>query len=223
MSKNQKGLKLKGNLDLSKSKNEDNLLGVYKSQNEDELIGAYKDWALLYDKDNDDVLGTVSQPNSVKIFHEYLKDSKLKIIDVGCGTGLVGLELKNLGFSNFDGIDISQEMIDVAQGRGYSSLFLGNLNKSLPIVSNSYDAAHCVGVFTHGHVGPERFSELVRIVKPAGIICFTINENVYESQGFDIAIKHLESINIWKVLDIRKHDYMVKKNVKGIYCVVKVT
>ena len=223
MSKNQKGLKLKDNLDLSKSKNEDNLLGVYKSQNEDELIGAYKDWALFYDKDNDDVLGTVSQPNSVKIFHEYLKDSKLKIIDVGCGTGLVGLELKNLGFSNFDGIDLSQEMIDIAQGRGYNSLFLGNLNKSLPIGSNSYDAALCVGVFTHGHVGPERFSELVRIVKPAGIICFTINENVYESQGFDIAIKHLESINIWKVLDIRKHDYMVKKNVKGIYCVVKVT
>jgi SAM-dependent methyltransferase len=223
MSKNQKGLKLQDNLDLSKSKNEDNLLGVYKSQNEDELIGAYKDWALLYDKDNDDVLGTVSQPNSVKIFHEYLKDSKLKIIDVGCGTGLVGLELKNLGFSNFDGIDLSQEMIDIAQGRGYNSLFLGNLNKSLPIGSNSYDAALCVGVFTHGHVGPERFSELVRIVKPAGIICFTINENVYESQGFDIAIKHLESINIWKVLDIRKHDYMVKKNVKGIYCVVKVT
>jgi len=223
MSKNQKGLKLKDNLDLSKSKKVDNLLGVYKSQNEDELIGAYKDWALVYDKDNDDLLGTVSQPNSVKIFHEYLKDTKLKIIDVGCGTGLVGLELKNLGFSNFDGIDISQEMIDIAQDRGYNSLFLGNLNKSLPIGSNSYDAALCVGVFTHGHVGPERFSELVRVVKPEGIICFTINENVYESQGFDIAIKHLESINIWKVLNIRKYDYMVKKNVKGIYCVVKVT
>ncbi len=223
MSKNQKDLKLQDNFDPSKSKNKDNLLGVYKSQNEDELISAYKDWALVYDKDNDDVLGTVSQPNSVKIFHEYLKDSKLKIIDVGCGTGLVGLELKNLGFSNFDGIDISQEMIDVAQGRGYNSLFLGNLNKSLPIGSNSYDAALCVGVFTHGHVGPERFSELVRIVKPEGIICFTINENVYESQGFDVAIKHLESLNIWKVLNIRKHDYMVKKNVKGIYCVVKVT
>jgi len=223
MSKNHKGLKLQDNLDFSKSKKADNLLGVYKSQNEDELIVAYKDWALVYDKDNDDVLGTVSQPNSVQIFHEYIKDSKLKIIDVGCGTGLVGLELKNLGFSNFDGIDISQEMIDIAQGRGYNSLFLGNLNKLLPIGSNSYDAALCVGVFTHGHVGPERFSELVRIVKPEGIICFTINENVYESQGFDIAIKHLESTNIWEVLDIRKHDYMVKKNVQGIYCVVKVT
>ena len=211
MINNQKGLKHYDNLDLSKSKNEEQLLGVYK------------DWALLYDKDNDDLLGTVSQPNTVQIFHEYIKDCKLKIIDVGCGTGLVGLELQNLGFSNFDGIDISQEMIDIAQGRGYSSLFLGNLNKSLPITSNSYDAALCVGVFTHGHVGPERFSELVRIVKTQGIICFTINEDVYESYGFDIAIKNLESENVWEVLDIKKHDYMVKKNVKGIYCVVKVT
>lgn len=211
MSNNQKGLRHYDNLDLSKSKNDDEVLGIYK------------DWALLYDKDNDDLLGTVSQPNAVQIFHEHIKDCKLKIIDVGCGTGLVGLELQNLGFSNFDGIDISQEMIDIAQGRGYSSLFLGNLNKSLPIDSNSYDAALCVGVFTHGHVGPERFSELVRIVKTQGIICFTINEDVYESYGFDIAIKRLESENVWEVLDIKKHDYMVKKNVKGIYCVVKVT
>jgi SAM-dependent methyltransferase len=211
MINNKKGLKHYDNLDLSKSKNEDELLGVYK------------DWALLYDKDNDDLLGTVSQPNTVQIFHEHVKDYKLKIIDVGCGTGLVGLELLNLGFSNFDGIDISQEMIDIAQGRGYNSLFLGSLNKSLPIDSNSYDAALCVGVFTHGHVGPDRFSELVRIVKSEGIICFTINEDVYESYAFDIAIKHLESENVWEVLDIKKHDYMVKKNVKGIYCVVKVT
>ena len=102
MSEDKKGLKLYDNLDLSKSKNEDELLGVYK------------DWASLYDKDNDDLLGTVSQPNTVQIFHEYIKGSKLKIIDVGCGTGLVELELQKLGFSNLAGIDISQEMLIIA-------------------------------------------------------------------------------------------------------------
>ena len=210
MSTNQKGLKFYDNLDLSQRKNEGKLITVYQK------------WASLYDKDNDDLLGTVSQPTAVQIFQEKESVIHQKIVDVGCGTGLVGQELKKSGFINFDGIDISQEMIDIAYSRGYKTLFLGNLNESLPFKSKSYDAALCVGVFTHGHVGSDRLSELARIVKSGGIICFTVNEGVYDSYGFDSKIKNLESTNIWKILEIRKSDYMTKKNVKGIYCVVKV-
>ena len=210
MSENNKGLKFYDNLDLTHSHNDEDLQVVYK------------EWAAAYDHDNDNLLGTVSQPLSVQIFQEYIKDKSLRIIDVGCGTGLVGVELEKGGFSNFDGIDISQEMIDIAKQRGYSKLFIGSLNVSLPCENNEYDAALCVGVFTHGHVGSNRLDELVRIVKPGGIICFTVNEGVYDSYGFDSKIKNLKSTNIWKILEIRKSDYMTKKNIKGIYCVVKV-
>ena len=210
MSENNKGLKFYDNLDLTHSHNDEDLQVVYK------------EWAPAYDHDNDNLLGTVSQPLSVQIFQEYIKDKSLRIIDVGCGTGLVGVELEKGGFSNFDGIDISQEMIDIAKQRGYSKLFIGSLNDSLPCENNEYDAALCVGVFTHGHVGSDCLDELVRIVKPGGIICFTVNEGVYDSYGFDLKIKSLESTNIWKILEIRKSDYMTKKNIKGIYCVVKV-
>ena len=210
MSENNKGLKFCDNLDLTHSHNDEDLQVVYK------------EWAPAYDHDNDNLLGTVSQPLSVQIFQEYIKDKSLRIIDVGCGTGLVGVELEKGGFSNFDGIDISQEMIDIAKQRGYSKLFIGSLNDSLPCENNEYDAALCVGVFTHDHVGSNRLDELVRIVKPGGIICFTVNEGVYDSYGFDSKIKNLESTNIWKILEIRKSDYMTKKNIKGIYCVVKV-
>ena len=210
MSENKKGLKFYENLDLTHSHNDVDLQVVYK------------EWAPAYDHDNDNLLGTVSQPLSVQIFQEYIKDKSLRIIDVGCGTGLVGVELEKGGFSNFDGIDISQEMIDIAKQRDYAQLFIGSLNVSLPCENNEYDAALCVGVFTHGHVGSNRLDELVRIVKPGGIICFTVNEGVYDSYGFDSKIKNLESTNIWKILEIRKSDYMTKKNIKGIYCVVKV-
>jgi len=195
MKESNKGLGLYDNLDLSASQN---------------------------DQDNDDVLGTVSQPNSVQIFHKHLSDKNQKIIDVGCGTGLVGLELKKLGYTNFDGIDISKEMINIAKDRGYQSLFLGNLNESLHLESNSYDAALCVGVFTHGHVGPSRLKELTRIVKSQGLLCFTVNEDVYESYGFDKVIKELETKKVWKLLEFCKQDYMTKKNVMGFYCVARV-
>jgi len=210
MSTNQKGLKFYDNLDLSQRKNEG------------ELVTVYQKWAALYDKDNDDLLGTVSQPTAVQIFQEFVKDKELKIVDVGCGTGLVGQELKKSGFINFDGVDISQEMIDIAKKRGYSKLFIGSLNDSLPCENNEYDAALCVGVFTHGHVSSGRLDELVRIVKPGGIICFTINEGVYEPYGFNSKIQKLESENAWRILEVRKNDYMVKKNVKGLYCIAEV-
>ena len=210
MKKNTQGLKLYDSLDLSESENKKKLLDVYQK------------WAALYDKDNDDELGTVSQPNSVETFQRYVKDKSKYIIDVGCGTGLVGLQLKKLGYKNFDGVDISQEMIDIAIDRGYASLFLGNLNETLPIKSNQYEAAICVGVFTHGHVGPSRLEELTRIVKPGGILCFTVNEDVYESYGFDEAIKSQELAGVWKVLELSKKDYMMKKNVKGLYCIAEV-
>lgn len=210
MKKNTQGLKLYDSLDLSESKNKKKLLDIYQK------------WAALYDKDNDDELGTVSQPNSVQIFQRYVKDKSKYIIDVGCGTGLVGLQLKKLGYKNFDGVDLSQEMIDIAIDRGYASLFLGNLNETLPIEGDQYEAAICVGVFTHGHVGPSRLEELIRIVKPGGIICFTVNEDVYESYGFDEAIKSQELAGLWKVLELSKKNYMMKKNVKGLYCIAEV-
>ncbi|MDP7554067.1 MAG: class I SAM-dependent methyltransferase [Candidatus Thioglobus sp.] len=207
---NKKGLKFYENLDLS------------KTQNEDDLMNVYQKWAADYDDDNDNLLGTVSQPMSVQILQEYVKNKELKIIDVGCGTGLVGRELERAGFVNFDGIDISKEMIDIAKRRGYSNLFIGSLNNKLPFTDGEYDAALCVGVFTHGHIGSDRLDELVRIVKPGGIICFTINEGVYASYGFNSKIKRLESEHVWKVIELRKNDYMVKKNVKGFYCIVEV-
>ena len=210
MKKNTQGLKLYDSLDLSESENKKKLLDIYQK------------WAALYDKDNDDELGTVSQPNSVQTFQRYVKDKSKYIIDVGCGTGLVGLQLKKLGYKNFDGVDISQEMIDFAIDRGYESLFLGNLNETLPIESDQYEAAICVGVFTHGHVGPSRLEELTRIVKTGGIICFTVNEDVYKSYGFDEAIKSQELAGLWKVLELSKKNYMMKKNVKGLYCIAEV-
>ena len=210
MKDTNKGLGLYDNLDLSARENDQKLLDIYKK------------WASIYDQDNDDVLGTVSQPNSVQIFHKHLSDKNQKIIDIGCGTGLVGLELSKLGYTSFDGVDISKEMIDIAISRGYRSLFLGNLNESLPLESNSYDAALCVGVFTHGHVGPSRLEELTRVIKPQGLVCFTVNEDVYESYGFDKVIKELEAKKIWEILEFTKQDYMTKKNVMGFYCVARI-
>ena len=206
----KEGLKNYEELDLNDIKNDHRLAEVYR------------DWAKKYDYDNDNVLGTVSQPKSVNLLSTKLKDKTAKIIDVGCGTGLVGKHLKALGFIYFDGIDISEDMLAIAKPRGYTNLFLGSLNKQLPVLENTYDSAMCVGVFTHGHVASEGFNELCRIVRPSGYLCFTINEGVFEKYGFDRTIKEFEINNKWRVASLFKDDYMKLESVNGYYCLATV-
>ena len=204
------GLKNYENLDLKDAKNDNRLTEVYR------------DWAKKYDYDNDHVLGTVSQPKSVNLLSTRLKDKTAKIIDVGCGTGLVGEKLKAKDFIYFDGLDISKDMLSVAKSRGYRNLFLGSLNKQLPVLDDAYDAAMCIGVFTHGHVSSDRFNELCRIVKPGGYVCFTINEGVFEEYGFKEMIAEFQLNKVWEVISLYKDDYMTLENVKGYYCLAVV-
>ena len=204
------GLKNYENLDLKDAKNDNRLTEVYR------------DWAKKYDYDNDHVLGTVSQPKSVNLLSTRLKDKTAKIIDVGCGTGLVGEKLKAKDFIYFDGIDISEDMLSIAKYRGYRNLFLGSLNKQLPVLDDAYDAAMCIGVFTHGHVSSDGFNELCRIVKPGGYVCFTINEGVFEEYGFKEMIAEFQLNKVWEVISLYKDDYMTLENVKGYYCLAVV-
>ena len=197
-------------------------LDLKDAKNDNRLTEVYRDWAKKYDYDNDHVLGTVSQPKSVNLLTTRLKDKNAEIIDVGCGTGLVGESLKAKDFIYFDGIDISGDMLEIAKSRGYRNLFLGSLNNRLPVLDNAYDIAMCEGVFTHGHVSSEGFNELCRIVKPGGYICFTINEGVFEKYGFKEMIGDFQSHKIWEVISLYKDDYMTLENVKGYYCLAMV-
>ena len=195
-------------------------LDLKNASNDKKLTKVYRDWAEKYDYDNDHVLGTVSQPKSVALLSTRLKDKSVKIIDIGCGTGLVGKNLKAEGFRYFDGIDISEDMLSIAKSRGYTNLFLGSLNKQLPVLTDFYDCAMCIGVFTHGHVSSDRFNELCRIIKPGGYVCFTVNEGVFEKYGFKEMITEFEAKNRWNVISLFKDDYMTLENVKGYYCLV---
>ncbi|MGC6517898.1 MAG: class I SAM-dependent DNA methyltransferase [Candidatus Puniceispirillaceae bacterium] len=198
-------------------------LDLQHTDNDKALQTVYEKWADSYDSDNDEALGTVSQPNCVRLLSQHLPDKQAYVLDVGCGTGIVGTYLKSVGYHHFDGVDLSPHMLLHAKNKGYQKLIEASLNDKLPIADNTYDGVLCVGVFTHGHVTSNGLSELVRITKPSGLICFTINEGVYDDYGFELAIKALTDQNRWHILHFAKDDYMTKKDVKAYYIVAQVT
>ena len=116
------------------------------------------------------------------------------VLDVGCGTGLVGEALRADPRcpSPLDGLDLSPEMIDQARTKctasgdpTYADLHVGDLTDVLPLADGSYGAITSCGTFTHGHVGPEAFDELYRIARPGALFAIGINPDHFTAHGFE--------------------------------------
>jgi len=200
-------------------------LDIYKLKTSEELLKYYQDWAdnNKYNKDMVDWNYTAPQ-ETVSILKKYAFNKNFKILDAGCGTGLVGIELKKYGYSNIEGVDFSQSMLDLVPQGIYKKIEKIDLNKPLKFKDNIYDVLMCVGTFTYGHVKPQALNELIRITKNKGLICFTINEGIYEKYGFDKKIKELSDKGFWSMKEFFKSDYIASKDVNawlGIAEVIK--
>ena len=201
-----------------------NKLDIYKIKTQEELLQYYQNWTdgNKYNKDMVDWNYTAPQ-ETVSVLKKYAFNKNFKILDAGCGTGLVGIELKKNGFSNIDGVDFSQNMLDLIPKGIYKKIKKIDLNKSLKFKTNTYDVVMCVGTFTYGHVKPKALNELIRVTKNRGIICFTINEGIYEKYGFDNKIKELSKNKLWNVKEFFKSNYIVNKDVNAWLCLSEIT
>ena len=201
-----------------------NKLDIYKLKTSEELLKYYQDWAdnNKYNKDMVDWNYTAPQ-ETVLILKKYAFNKNCKILDAGCGTGLVGIELKKYGYSNIEGVDFSQSMLDLVPQGTYKKIEKIDLNKPLKFKDNMYDVLMCVGTFTYGHVKPKTLDELIRITKNRGLICFTVNEGIYEEYAFDKKIKELSDSKTWKVKEFFKSDYITTKDVDAWLCLAEIT
>jgi SAM-dependent methyltransferase len=111
------------------------------------------------------------------------------VLDIGAGTGLVAEHLKGL---TVDALDITPEMLAIARDKGlYRNLMLDDLTKALDIPDEAYDGVISCGTFTHGHVGPECFPELLRVTRPGALfVCGTIAP-VLDGVGFGSALARM--------------------------------
>ena len=206
-------------------KDVENKIPIYKLKKTDEVMKYYDVWSEKNKYDTDMVdLNYTGPKETSEVFVKYEKNKNAKIYDAGCGTGLVGVELKKHGFSNIFGADLSQKLLDLVPKNLYQKLDKVDLNKVNQEKENSFDAVMCVGTFTFGHVKPPALDEFIRITKNKGLICFTINEGIHEEYGFDKKIDQLKKDNKWKEIEFFKSNYIASKDVNawlGLYEVIK--
>ncbi len=112
-------------------------------------------------------------------------------------------------------------MLAVARARGcYEKLAVGDLNAGTEIADGAYAAALSVGVLGQ-HVLPPALDEIARVVRPGGIVCFSINERAFESHGFRDKIDAMTGEKRVECLSLEKGPYHMNENIDGWTCLLR--
>lgn len=173
---------------------------VYSSKTNQELEERYDQWATDYDSD----LGGLgwTGPRAAAEVLARVASPDAKVLDAGAGTGLVGVELKKLGFNDITAIDISNGMLEVAKGTGaYKAVQREVLGEPLGYETDEFDAVISVGTLTIGHAPPSSLDELIRVTKPGGKIVFSMRPDHFEPSGFKAKQEALEAEGKWKLVE----------------------
>jgi predicted TPR repeat methyltransferase len=125
-----------------------------------------------------DTLGYRAHLHLRTLFDRLRPEAKapLRILDLGCGTGLVGEAFKDLAQGGrLDGIDLAPQMIEAARRRGiYSELFLNDLESHLAVPGLAYDLILAADTMIYlGDLRPT-FSGVAEHLAPDGLYVFAV-------------------------------------------------
>ena len=154
----------------------------------------------FYDDCDEDLLVIGNYTGHVKCVEAFLKlelKRNVAILDLACGTGLLGIEVGSHGYENVDGLDASLGMLGQARKAGvYRDYIVALVNElgSIPINDETYDVVMCSNGFAPGQIYPSAISEILRVMRPGGYLLWTMREG-YQAKSQRFALLDAE-INV---------------------------
>lgn len=179
---------------------------AYAMSSLDEVKDLYRTWSHSYDAVFSDAQG-YQLPREVAAAFVGAGGTG-PVLDVGAGTGLVGSILRSMAVDPIDGIDLSEDMLQVARMKeDYRGLFVSDVTRPIALLDAPYTGVVSAGTFTLGHVGPEALHNLLSVAAPGALLVISVNASHYRSAGFEAAFADLdEQITGLTTRDVRIYD-----------------
>lgn len=140
----------------------------------------YDDWAASYEAEVGEN-GYATPGRCAAALRAHSADLAAPVLDFGCGTGLSGLALKLAGFTCIDGVDLSADMLAIAQEKDlYRSLSQIEAGARFSHRPGDYAAIAAIGVIGSGAAPISVFDTVMEGLAPGGRFVFSFNDHALE-------------------------------------------
>jgi predicted TPR repeat methyltransferase len=164
----------------------------------DILVKGYDTWAETYDHDVRD-FGYANSDAVADAVCQYAPERDACLLDLGAGTGLLGEMLYRRGYRRLVGMDCSHDMLTQASRKGaYRLLCRMALGRPLGFPDHHFDGLLAAGVYTPGHAPPDSLFQLSRILRPGGLIIFSLKWDGVFKEDFLEILQQVKDIAGWQ-------------------------
>ncbi len=139
------------------------------------IIGWYNKFAKVYAKR----VANSAPIEALNQFTQHIEPGGL-ILDAGCGSGRDSRLLTERRF-NVIGVDLSEELLKIAQQTNPKTQFICADIKELPFKDNYFDGVWCSAVLLHLETIEDvkkALKEMYRVLKPGGIIFIGVKKQL---------------------------------------------
>ena len=160
----------------------------------------YDDWAENYDETLK--LWNYQAPKkSIKFLKQTLNIKPKNILDLACGTGLFGIELKKIyPKSNIYGSDISKKSLKISSGKNIYIKLKNKNFEELHYFNTKFDLISLIGSMTYCKNFKKLFANINKNIKKKGFVLFTHRVDLWKQQDFfNILKKYQKTFKITKV------------------------
>jgi len=144
-----------------------------------EFSGTYK---MLYNQNEREY----KAKKTLSVLNDDLKHDlhKLRLLDIGCSTGIM-TNLLSKSFGSTVGIDIDKGGVEFAQekfaGKKLKFMIMDSMNIKFP--DNSFDVINCTQVYEHVPDSRKLMAEIYILLKPGGICYFAAGNRLVLIEG----------------------------------------
>ena len=177
-----------------------------------EVRALYDAWADRYEEEVD--AWDYRTPTDVAELLRRAQSDAVHVLDVGCGTGRSGRELRAAGFASVVGCDLSPNVLAHAEASGvYERVVEVDLQQlPTPFADEEFDALSCVGVLTYVPDTEAALREFCRVVRPGGAIVFSQRQDVWAERECPELIARLVAEGVCDAVHVSEPRPYLPKN-----------